>query len=218
MRSTNAFTRITMTTVMGMAAVAASLLLAGCGQKYEPAMKAAGEMHAAAADLATTQANIGGAIAALDSLAGASGDLRSKYNTFGKALDKLGKSAKDTEAKANAMREKGEAYFAKWDKEVAAISNEDIRARSDARKAEVKKQFQEVSDLYQSAKAQFTPFWSDLKDIHTALGTDLTPAGIASVKDVIGRAGERGRTLQETARKLADQFTALGAKVSPKGK
>jgi hypothetical protein len=192
---------------------------AACSQeKYEPAEKAAGEMTAAAADLGKTQANIGATLTALNNLSSSSGgDLRSKYDAFSKSLDKLKSSARDTEAKANDMRKRGDAYFANWDKENAAIKNEDIRARSEARQTEVKQHFKDVSDLYQQAKAEFMPFMSNLNDIHTALGSDLTPAGLNSVRDVVSRATSEGNTLQNTIQELAAKFKTLGASVSPKG-
>lgn len=202
------------------ALASAIFALTACSQqKYDPAEKVAGQMTEAAGDLSATQANVHSAVESLNSLSSSTGgDLRAKYDAFSKALKSLNASAKEVNDRATAMRQRGQGYFDAWDKEAAAIKNEDIRARSEARRNEVRQQFERVRTLYQDAKAQFTPFQSDLNDIHTALGTDLTPAGLASVRDVVERATTEGSELQETIASLATEFKTLGAQVSPAGK
>lgn len=196
------------------------IVLTSCSQeKYKPAQKAAGEMQATANILAATQADVGETLTALNTLMNPTGgDLRSKYNAYTKSLDKLRASARKTEDTANDMRKKGEAYFANWNKEIAEIQNEDIRARSQARQAEVNKRFTEISDLYQKAKAEFKPFMTYLNDINTALGSDLTTAGLQSVRDVVASANAEGTKLQGTIGDLVARFREFGASVSPKGK
>jgi chromosome segregation ATPase len=218
MRSTlrrSLFTVAVIGLAMGLAAVGGT----GCSQeKYKPAEKAAGGLTDAASNLTKGQASIGEALTSLNNLTSSSGgDLRAKYDSLTKAMNNLDSSAKDAKSKADDMKAKGDAYFANWDKESAAIKNEDIRARSDARKADVKNQFNTVRSLYQQAADQYRPFSSDLHDIHTALGTDLTPAGLNSVKDVVSRATKEGTALQDTIAKLSEQFRQLGAKMSPAG-
>ena len=51
---------------------------------------------------------------------------------------------------------------------------------------------------------------SDLKDIRTALATDLTSAGLDSVKSVVKKANDDAPPVRESLGKLSADFKDLG--------
>src|SRR5262249_34516637 len=95
--------------------------------------------------------------------------------------------------------------------QTAQIHNEDIKNRSVERKAEMQKKFTEIKMNYVEASEAFKPFMSDLKDIQTALATDLTPGGVSAIKGAADKANKDAVPLKSSVDKLATQFRDLGA-------
>jgi hypothetical protein len=122
--------------------------------------------------------------------------------------------ADDVSSHAAAMKEQGTDYFNKWDEELAKIQSEDIHTRSLDRKNEVAAHFERVRVSYAQATANFTPLMSDLKDIRTALGTDLTLGGLASIKGLSSKANDKGVPLRESLVRLSADFKDLGVALS----
>jgi hypothetical protein len=142
-------------------------------------------------------------------------DLRKQFKTFDSSVNDLGSTAGDVSSKAEEMKSEGAAYFAKWDKETASMQNEDIRYRSEARKNEVAAHFARISRQYNETKTAFQPFMSDLRDVQKFLGTDLTAAGLAAIKDVAAKATRDAVPLKESLASLSAEFKSLGLSMSP---
>ena len=119
-----------------------------------------------------------------------------------------------TDEREAAMRLQGAAYFQKWDEELAKIQNDDIQTRSLDRKNEVAARFAKVRVSYAQTTANFAPFMSDLKDIRTALATDLTAGGLASVKGLASKANDKVLPLRESLISLSTDFKNLGVSLS----
>jgi hypothetical protein len=112
------------------------------------------------------------------------------------------------------MRLEGLAYFQKWNEERAEIQDGPLRIRSFDRKIAVGTQFEDVRSSYAKSKTEFDPFMSDLKDIRTALGTDLTPGGLDSIRSLANKANSTGRPLRESLVLLSEQLKMFGADLS----
>ena len=141
-------------------------------------------------------------------------DLRPQYKQFSDNVDDLASLAKNVDASVTAMRENGKEFFAKWSEELAGIKNEDIRNLSAARQKEVSDELMNVKKSYAATEIAFKPFMSDLRDIQKYLGTNLTPAGVASMKDVAAKANTTGATLKKAVGKLSADFKSLGIAMS----
>ncbi len=141
-------------------------------------------------------------------------DLKPQFNKFTSAVEKLEDLAADISKQATSMQASGADYFRTWDEELAKINNEDIRSRSTDRKNAVAARFERVRVTYVQTKSAFIPFLSDLKDIRTALATDLTAGGLASVKTVANHAGDNVPPLRESLSNLESEFKSLGVSLS----
>ena len=142
-------------------------------------------------------------------------DLRGPFHKFSTDVDELRGLADDLAKKATEMRTQGADYFAQWDKDLAQIQNEDIRNRSEARKSEVASRFYTISQHYDEANTTFRPFLSDLRDVHTALSTDLTVGGLGAIKDTATKANQDAIPVKESLAKLSEEFRSLGLSMSP---
>lgn len=190
----------------------ASLLIAGCkSSNYEKGAAAGAGLQASADRITQGSAKIDTALTSLNDLVKNPSDLAAQFKKYSAAVSDLESSAKDVQSKVATMRAKGNEYFKAWDEQTAQIHNEDIKSRSAARKEEMMKRFSDIKMNYTQASEAFKPFMSDLKDIQTALATDLTPGGVSAVKGAADKANKDAVPLKDSINKLAAQFKDLGA-------
>lgn len=197
-------------------AIAAIALMSGCSSTgYEKAGSTSASLQKAAAGIDKGSTQIDTALAALTDLVNNSGaDIKPQFKKFDSSVSALQATAENVSAAAASMREKGNDYFKDWDQQLALIKNEDIKSRSAERKAEVQSKFTAVKQGFLLTGDAFKPFMSELKDIRTALTTDLTAGGLASVKEVVGKANADVVPLREAISKLSADFKALGVSLS----
>ena len=188
-----------------------TLLMAGCkSSNYEQGAAAGAGLQESADKMGQGNAKIDAALAALNDLVNKPGDLPTQFKTYSAAVSDLESTAKDVQSKVASMRGKGDAYFKAWDEQTAKIQNEDIKNRSASRKEEMMKRFTDIKTSYAQASEAFKPFLQDLKDIQTALATDLTPGGISSIKGVADKANKESVPVKDSINKLVGQFKDLG--------
>ena len=191
----------------------------GCASKgYEKGAATSEAIQVAATRLNEITVQLNKTISSMTSLVLTPGaDLRAQYEKFSADVDTLQSLAADVRDKAKAMQDRGKAYFAAWDQQVAGIRNEDLRSRGVARKTQVSEQFQAINESYQKAKDLFRPLMSDLKDVQTYLSTDLTSGGLRTVRKEAARANAEAVPLREAIATLVSQFKALGVTMSTSG-
>jgi uncharacterized phage infection (PIP) family protein YhgE len=190
-------------------------LLAGCASgNYQKGAAAGAGLQASADKITQGSAKVDAALASLNELVKNPGDLVAQFKKYSASVSELESGAKDVQGKVASMRGKGNEYFKAWDEQTAQIHNEDIKNRSVERKAEMQKKFTEIKMSYTEASESFKPFLSDLKDIQTALATDLTPGGVQAIKGVADKANKDAGPLKASIEKLAGQFRDLGAAMS----
>jgi chromosome segregation ATPase len=193
----------------------ASALIAGCAsQNYQKGSAAGAGLQASADKITQGSGKIDAALASLNELVNSPGDLPAQFKKFSASVSDLESAAKDVQSKVASMRGKGNEYFKAWDEQTAQIHNEDIKNRSADRKAEMQKKFTEIKMSYTEASEAFKPFLSDLKDIQTALATDLTTGGVQAIKGAADKANKDATPLKASIEKLAGQFRDLGAAMS----
>ena len=198
-------------------ALAAGLLLfAGCASPgYERAGKTSTSLQETAQGIDHALLPLDNVVAMLaDLVNNPNPDITPQFKKYSTAVSKLESLSDDVSSHATAMRSQGTAYFKNWDLELAKIQNEDIHSRSLDRKIVVAAQFERVRISYAQTSKEFAPFMSDLKDIRTALATDLTSGGIASVKGLSVKANEKVQPLRESLIGLSTDFKSLGVALS----
>jgi hypothetical protein len=154
-------------------------------------------------------------MASLDDLINkSSGDLRPHFESFNNALDGLMAASNRAEKSAARAKEKSADYFKSWDKQSASIDFEAVRDQSVARKAEVANEFNTVNQRYHENQAVVEPLISYLKDIRTALSTDLTAGGVQSVRALAENARQNAQKVQMALAQLSDELATSGARMS----
>ena len=202
-------------------AIGAVLATVGVGCSGTPSGKgeSTGESLQAVADrLASAQAQLETTMASLETLAASPEDgLSANFKAYTSNLNKLDSSAKAVQKTADAMSKKGEAYLQKWDEDAAAIQNEEIRNRSQARQQEIRQQLTMTREHYEALAEGFRPLMADLRDIEAALKTDLTAGGVAAIKGPVSTAQERATTVLKRADEVMEDFRSLGVSLTAGG-
>jgi DUF2959 family protein len=189
---------------------------AGCASSpYSEGDKTAERIQAAAARIDALSSKIDLTLASLSDLVDKpQADLRPPFKAYSANVKELQSIAQHIADSRLAMGQEGKEFFAEWDKQVAQIQNEDIKARSESRKQEVSKKLMALKERYAEAEIAFRPFLSNLRDVEKFLSIDLTPGGIASVRGPADQAKKHGEELKPTIIKLAEAFKELGLSMS----
>jgi hypothetical protein len=141
-------------------------------------------------------------------------DLKLQYEGFSNNLHHLANSARKNETMLGRVATKSAAYFASWDKAIQAMSYDAVRNRSQARKEDVRANFDSVYGRYQETQTAVGPLLNYFADIHKALGADLTPEGLAAMKPSISNVNTNAAKLQGALSKLSDELGAFGDRMS----
>jgi hypothetical protein len=136
--------------------------------------------------------------------------LATHYASFVAQIALFEKNAAEISSSAITMQSKSTAYIAQWQKDLETIKSPSLRRSSSERLNQVSFAFAEIKASYEETKMAFVPFLNHLKDIQTALGADLTPAGAASVQPFIDKASVDIEPVKRALEKLAGEFSALG--------
>jgi len=193
-----------------------ALVLAGCAShNYDKGMATAAGLKESAAQVEAARSKIDAVLVSLNDLVNKpQSDLRPQFKKFSANVDALDSSAGDVRNSVAAMRKNGNEYFARWDQELADIQNENLRTRSAARKQEVNASFTDLKRSYAEAQIAVGPLMADMRDVQKYLGTDLTSAGVASLKDVAPKANADGAKLKGSFDKLSYDLKTLGVSMS----
>jgi len=143
-------------------------------------------------------------------------DLRPQFKDYVKAVDRLDSVAGKLGKRSEAMQAKGEAYFAEWDTQIAAINDADLKTLSQDRRNQALASYQKVRDNMVKGKEAFQPFMSVLRDIQNYLGTNLTNEGVAAMKSRVDTAKKDAIAVQDAANAVIAELDKAIQAISPK--
>lgn len=141
-------------------------------------------------------------------------DLKPQFKRFSKALDKLTGYARHNERSEARVTQKSAVYFEAWNKQLATMNYEIVRARSEARKAEVTNYFDSVNKRYRESQDAMGPLLSYLYDVRKALDTDLTQSGVEAIRPIVTKARENADKVQLALGHLTTELTASSTRMS----
>jgi len=98
---------------------------------------------------------------------------------------------------ADKMTAQGKEYFAEWQTEGSAYTNQQIQALSEQRRADLGVVFARISEASVGVKGAIQAYMSDVRDISTFLSNDLTPKGVEAITPIAQRAVRDGDSLKD---------------------
>ena len=125
-------------------------------------------------------------------------ELKKRYEFFSREVKELEEAQKHATSDINEMAATGAEYFSSWDASITAMSNPDLKQASAERRSKVMKDHQELADTLSDLGNQLQPFMSNLQDLKSFLGTDLSPANVAKASDMIQKSEADALALKGT--------------------
>lgn len=213
--------RIKTNSVVALAALAvaaASLCAAApaAAANYKRADKTGTSIAEFRDEIVTIKKEVDAALIALDKVVTtADTDPRKAFKEFDKAVPRVESAATKARKRSDDMKAKGQDYFKKWEADLAAVSNPEVRALAETRKAQLQAAFENIKTTMEPAKEQFNPWLADLKDLQTYLSNDLTVGGIDAAKGMIGKSKSGGQQVQQSLDKVIAELNTIAAAVTP---
>ena len=130
-------------------------------------------------------------------------------------MPRIDSAAAKAKKRAADMREKGNDYFEKWEKELAAVNDPDIRKLAEERKAKLQAAFAKIRSSMEPVRDQFNTWLTDLKDLQKYLSNDLTIGGIDAAKDLIAKNKSQGLAVQQGLDKVIAELNSVVATIMP---
>lgn len=109
-------------------------------------------------------------------------DLKTAYRDLGREISESEKKVAVGRPKVEEMNNASNAYFAARNASVQAITDPDLRKRSEERLNAAYEQFQKISAAGKDTRQLFDTLMTDAKNQSTFLGHDLNASAIASLK------------------------------------
>ena len=141
-------------------------------------------------------------------------DLRPQFEKYKAELAKMEEQAKNARTRADAMREKGAAFFSEWEQQVKSIQNEDIRKEAGKRMNKRKKSYDKILAAMQEAREQLVPFMSDLNDVRKLLDSELDAKAVNSTKSLIRQSNWHGEDVRESLTDVEKELDRVSAELA----
>ena len=122
-------------------------------------------------------------------------DLKGAYKDLNKDVAESEKKVVDGRPKVDEMNTAAEGYFAAWKASAAAISDPDLRKRSEDRLADAKARFDKIAVAGKDTRQGFDTLMTDVKDQSKFLGLDLNASAIATLKPNAAKFNTRATTV-----------------------
>ena len=168
------------------------------------------------AGLKNAQAQVNAVLKSLNDVSTATGaDVTKKYNTFAKEVKNMQGEAKDIKGDAADAQKARDNYMAAWQADQKKIQNPDLQKASEARRAELQPNIDNLKEALTNAGATAVPFLQDLTDLTLYLGNNLTPSGIAGASTLIQKCNTDGAKVNADIDTGIGALKALGAQVAP---
>jgi hypothetical protein len=138
-------------------------------------------------------------------------DTKDAYKSLGKDIGDSEKRVGATRLKVDEMNAEAARHFTSWKESAAAITDANLRKRSEERLADAQARFQKIEAAGKDARQNFDSLMSDLKNQSTFLGNDLNAAAIASLKPDAAKFNTRAKTVFDKidgVNKMFDDYVA----------
>jgi hypothetical protein len=106
-------------------------------------------------------------------------------------------------------------YFTAWKESAAAISDPDLRKRSEQRLADARARFDKIAVAGKDTRQSFDSLMTDVKDQSTFLGHDLNASAIASLKPNAAKFNAHATTVFTKVDGVSKMFDEYIASLKP---
>lgn len=142
-------------------------------------------------------------------------DPRPAFRRFSRAIDNVERANQTAQRRADDMRAEGRVFFEQWQQEIVTIANPEARDLAERRKESLERQFRNISVVTVEARDLLRPWLSDVRDIQTLLGNDLTIGGIDAAAGLINQVKTDAAKVKLGYDSLVDELNSVAAAMAP---
>lgn len=195
----------------------AALLLAGCASPgYQQAEKTGASIAQFRTDVVKGKQAIDATMQSLGQIAAtANTDPRAAFQQYKKDLANLEAAAVKVRKRSQQLQAQGDAYFKKWQQQTATVQNPEIRKLSEEQKSRMQATFDTIQQHTDPLKAKFDPWLSDLRDLRTYLGNDLSVSGIDAARGLFEKTQSEGTEIQKSMDSLVTELNQVSTAITP---
>jgi chromosome segregation ATPase len=187
-----------MTALLGLALAFASALAGAAQNTFKQSAELGKRTAKTSTDVDKYVAQLDKTEDALSSVSQAQGkDLKKRYESFCKDVKGLEEAQKHATSDIDEMRSKGAQYFTSWDESIAQISDPGLKQSSTEQRSKLMKDHDELAATLGNVGRDLQPFMTNLHDIQTFLGADLSAANVSKASDMIQKSRADARALKE---------------------
>jgi hypothetical protein len=198
--------------------VVATTILTGCSTTagYKQADKTGAGIAEFRVEITKAKAAVDDTVTSLGQVAvTAHTNPRAAFEKYTKSLSNLESVSAKAKQRGEAMKAKGQAYFADWEKQLEQIKNPEIKVLAEQQRAKLQTAFESIRTVSAPLKEQFDPWLSDLQDLQKYLSSDLTVSGVDAAKGLFAKTQTEGFAVQKSMDALVAELNTVAATLTP---
>ena len=137
-------------------------------------------------------------------------DAQANYNAFGEQYLKLQAKSDAVRARAKDLKEKSQAFYAMWNRQVE-VENPELRRQAVQQKADAERIYSTITNEMELARLAFDPYMSNLKDVGNYLRGNVTPANLNSIGDLVTRANGQAKEVDSHLAAIVESVDKITA-------
>jgi len=142
-------------------------------------------------------------------------DPKDAYKDLGKDITESEKKVGDARLKVDEMNAEAQRHFTAWKENAAAITDPELRKKSEQRLADAQARFQKIEAAGKDAGQSFDTLMKDLKNQATFLGSDLNASAISALKPDAAKFNTRAKTVFQKIDGVNKMFDDYVASIKP---
>ena len=142
-------------------------------------------------------------------------DPKDAYKDLGKDITESEKKVGDAKLKVDEMNAEAQRHFTAWKESAAAITDPELRKKSEQRLADAQARFQKIEVAGKDAGQSFDTLMKDLKNQTTFLGSDLNASAISALKPDAAKFNTRAKTVFQKIDGVNKMFDDYVASIKP---
>jgi hypothetical protein len=160
-----------------------------------------------------TKQQVSATVAAMNGLPGKTGEtLVGQYKQFVKEYDKTQALAEEARKHAGNLASNRAEQQKAWEAEAAKLQDPALKQRAEARRTAQAQALEPLTASMRDTNTSFQAFMNNLNDIKKYLDQDLTPGGVASIKDVMARANQNAAPVMQDLDRLGRSLDVASAR------
>ena len=181
-----------MTRLVAMMFVFAALisaLLSSCAASgYRKAESAASEMNSLRDNVQFISEDLAAVQGSLQRVLAPAGDgTVQAFQDFERQLDDVQSRISSADRNLTAVKSRGQSYFESWQKQIATIQDDEIRADATKRREDLLRAQAELDEAMEAVRPQREALLVSLKDLRVYFSNDLSAPGIELARNPVGR-------------------------------